>query len=83
GQTLLEAKNNRGKAAKLLADVDIQAVTINIALDAAFFAQLPANWRYRPRVVKLTTRNFAGLSPFSNFIMGKMRGNPWGAAVTR
>lgn len=83
GNTLSETKLHRAQAAKLLADVDIQAVAVNIALDATFFAQLPANWRYRPRVVNLTSRNFAGLSPFSNFVMGKSVGNPWGDAVTR
>lgn len=54
-----------------------------IANDATFFAQLPANWQYRPRVAGLTSLNFASFAPFHNFLIGKRDGNPWGAAVTR
>lgn len=49
--------------------------------EAAWFAQLPGNWDLRPREAKLTSRNFAGLSPFHNFEEGKRSGNPWGEAV--
>ncbi len=55
--------------------------TIDIVPEAAWFAQLPGNWDLRPREAKLTSRNFAGLSPFHNFETGKRIGNPWGEAV--
>ncbi len=55
---------------------------IDVVPEAAWFAQLPGNWDLRPREAKLTSRNFAGLSPFHNFEFGKRRGNPWGEAVT-
>ncbi len=55
---------------------------IDIVPEAAWFAQLPGNWDLRPREAKLTSRNFAGLSPFHNFEFGKRDGNPWGEAVT-
>lgn len=54
---------------------------IDIVPEAAWFAQLPGNWEMRPREAKLTSRNFAGLSPFHNFESGKRNGNPWGEAV--
>ncbi len=54
---------------------------IDIVPEAAWFAQLPGNWDLRPREAKLTSRNFAGLSPFHNFATGKRMGNPWGEAV--
>ncbi len=54
---------------------------IDVVPEAAWFAQLPGNWNLRPRAAMLTSRNFAGLSPFHNFATGKRTGNPWGEAV--
>jgi type IV secretion system protein VirB4 len=54
---------------------------VDVVPEAAWFAQLPGNWRLRPREAKLTSRNFAGLSPLHNFESGKRDGNPWGEAV--
>ena len=54
---------------------------IDVVPEAAWFAQLPGNWNLRPREAKLTSRNFAGLSPLHNFEFGKRDGNPWGEAV--
>ncbi len=56
-------------------------VKVAVATEAGFYAQLPANWRFRPRVARLTTQNFAGLAPFHSFPQGKRDGNPWGEAV--
>lgn len=54
---------------------------VDVVPEACWFAQLPGNWDLRPREAKLTSRNFAGLSPFHNFEVGKREGNPWGQAV--
>ncbi len=54
---------------------------VDVVPEAAWFAQLPGNWHLRPREAKLTSRNFAGLSPLHNFESGKRDGNPWGEAV--
>ncbi|WP_419209757.1 VirB4 family type IV secretion/conjugal transfer ATPase (plasmid) [Photobacterium leiognathi subsp. mandapamensis] len=76
-------KQHLSSAQKILSDVDMLSAPITIATDAAFFAQLPANWIYRPRVAGMTSRNFASFAPFHNFLIGKKDGNPWGQAVTR
>ncbi|WP_337913644.1 VirB4 family type IV secretion/conjugal transfer ATPase [Vibrio cholerae] len=83
GESVEAVKQYRSHAQKLLSDKDIMAVPTKIANDATFFAQLPANWQYRPRVAGLTSLNFASFAPFHNFLIGKRDGNPWGAAVTR
>jgi type IV secretion system protein VirB4 len=70
------------KARTQLADAGFQTALIDLVADAAWFAQLPANWRYRPREAKLTSRNFCGLSSLHNFATGKRDGNPWGEAIT-
>lgn len=78
-----KVKRHQASAKTILDKLDIISSPITIAADAAFFAQLPANWQYRPRVAGLTSRNFAALSPFWNFMTGKPTGNPWGNAVIR
>lgn len=63
-------------------DVGIVPKPVGLAIEAAFWAQLPANWRYRPRPAVITSQNFLSFSSFHNFISGKPTGNPWGEAVT-
>ena len=54
----------------------------DLAVAPAFYAQLPANWRFRTRLANLSSLNFLGLSPLHNFASGKQSGNPWGECVT-
>ncbi len=82
GDTVEEVVANRTSAMAIIQDLGFIAALINTATDAAFYAQLPCNFRYRPRVAGLTSKNFASFSPFHNFATGKRDGNPWGQAVT-
>lgn len=54
----------------------------DLALEAAYWAQLPGNFKYRPRPAPISSRNFAGLIAMHNFPHGKATGNQWGPAVT-
>lgn len=65
-----------------LADLGIVGVREDIALEPAFWAQFPANFRYIARRGLVSTRNFAGLASLHNFPVGKPSGNHWGDAVT-
>lgn len=53
----------------------------DLGLEAAFWAQLPGNTRFRARSGAITSKNFAALSPFRGYPTGKKDGNAWGAAV--
>lgn len=53
----------------------------DLGLEAAWWAQLPGNFRYRARSGAITSRNFAALSPFHSYPFGQKDGNEWGAAV--
>ena len=77
-----EVSKHVAKARTQLADAGFQTALIDLVADAAWFAQLPGNWRYRPREAMLTSRNFCGLSSLHNFATGKRDGNPWGEAIT-
>ena len=82
GDTVEAARRYTASSMTVLRDRGFLPALVTTASDAAYFAQLPANWAYRPRLAVLTSRNFAGLSSFHNFFAGKRDGNPWGPAVT-
>jgi len=63
-------------------DTGIVVAREDLALEAAFWGQLPANFLARPRRAPITSRNFAGLSPLHNFPVGRPSGNHWGEALT-
>lgn len=64
-----------------LSNAGFVAVKEDLAVAPAFYAQLPGNWRYRPRLANLSSLNFIGLSPLHNFAGGKPARNPWGPCI--
>ncbi len=60
----------------------LQMAPVDLVADAAWFAQMPGNWQWRPRDAKLSSRAFAALASCHNFARGKRDGNPWGQALT-
>ena len=65
-----------------LADTGMTVAREDLALEAAFWAQLPGNFPMRPRKAPITSRNFAGMVPFHNYPAGRATGNHWGEALT-
>jgi type IV secretion system protein VirB4 len=59
----------------------LQMSPVDLVADAAWFAQMPGNWQWRPRAAKLSSRAFAALASGHNFARGKRDGNPWGEAL--
>ncbi|WP_413814202.1 VirB4 family type IV secretion/conjugal transfer ATPase [Aureimonas sp. Leaf427] len=53
----------------------------DLGLDAAWWAQLPGNFRFRARSGAITSRNFAAFAPFHGYPTGTADGNEWGPAV--
>ncbi len=66
----------------VLADLGVVAVREDIALEPAFWAQFPGNFRYIARKGLVSTTNFAEFASLHNFPVGRIRGNHWGDAVT-
>ena len=64
-----------------LADTGMLVAREDLALEAAFWAQLPGNFPLRPRKAPITSRNFAAMAPFHNYPAGRASGNHWGAAL--
>jgi type IV secretion system protein VirB4 len=64
-----------------LADAGLVSVREDLALEAAFWAQFPGNFRRRVRPAAITSRNFAALAPFHTHPAGRASGNHWGDAV--
>lgn len=80
----LKTLNDRVASARaLLADHTGMAVgREDLALEAAFWAQLPGNFALRPRKAPISSRNFAAFAGFHNFPSGRASGNHWGEALT-
>jgi type IV secretion system protein VirB4 len=82
GDTPAEVDDGIAEVQAALADLGIIAVREEIALEPAFWAQFPGNFKYIARRGLVSTGNFAGLASGHNFPIGKARGNHWGDAVT-
>ena len=65
-----------------LADTGMLVAREDLALEAAFWAQLPGNFPFRPRKAPITSRNFAAMAPFHNYPTGRAHGNHWGDALS-
>jgi type IV secretion system protein VirB4 len=82
GDSVERVKAARSAAIDALNALGFLGVPLDLVPDHAYAAQLPGNWRSRPRVASLSSRNFTGLSALHNFANGKRDRNPWGEAVT-
>ncbi|MDE2293926.1 MAG: VirB4 family type IV secretion/conjugal transfer ATPase [Gammaproteobacteria bacterium] len=80
----LKALNDRVAAARsLLADTGTVTAREDLALEAAFWAQLPGNFALRPRKAPITSRNFAAMASFHGYPVGRAHDNLWGDALIR
>jgi type IV secretion system protein VirB4 len=68
-------------ARAMLADTGMTTAREDLALEAAFWAQLPAAFSFRPRKAPITSRNFCAKAAFHNFPCGRATGNHWGDAL--
>jgi type IV secretion system protein VirB4 len=82
GSELAELDQKVAEVSAALADLGIVGVREEIALEPAFWAQFPGNFKYIGRRGLVSTANFAGLASGHNFAVGKRNGNHWGEAVT-
>ena len=71
----------RRPSARSAKSSSLQMAPVDLVADAAWFAQMPGNWQWRPRDAKLSSRAFAALASGHNFARGKRDGNPWGEAL--
>ncbi|MBV7266261.1 VirB4 family type IV secretion/conjugal transfer ATPase [Erythrobacter ani] len=79
---LASLENHVAEVIALLADLGINGVREDIALEPTYWAQFPGNFRYIGRRGLVSTTNFAGLASLHNFPVGQASGNHWGEAVT-
>lgn len=78
---LRELNNNVALAKTILGDTGMTVAREDLAIEAAFWAQLPGNFAMRPRLSPITSRNFSAMAPFHNFPVGRATGNHWGDAM--
>jgi type IV secretion system protein VirB4 len=71
-----------GLARRILSETNMAVAREDLALEAAYWGQLPGNFRRRLRKAPITSRNFAAMAPWHNYPVGRARGNHWGDALT-
>ena len=54
----------------------------DLALEAAYWGQLPGYFSRRLRKSAITSRNFTAMAPFHNYPVGRARHNHWGDALS-
>ncbi len=81
-QRLKSLNDSVALARSLLADTGMLVAREDLALEAAFWSQLPGNFALRPRKAPITSRNFAAMAPLHNYAAGRASGNHWGDALT-
>ncbi|MBK9665012.1 MAG: VirB4 family type IV secretion/conjugal transfer ATPase [Gammaproteobacteria bacterium] len=80
-QRLKSLNDDVALARAILADTGMTTAREDLALEAAFWAQLPACFPMRPRKAPITSRNFCAMAPLHNFPAGRPTGNHWGDAL--
>lgn len=81
GQRVRDLNERIALARPMLTDAGLLVAREDLALEAAFWAQLPGNFSRRPRTAVITTRNFAGMAPLHGHPTGRLHGNHWGDAL--
>jgi type IV secretion system protein VirB4 len=81
GDTPKALADHMSKGRALLADSGLVVAREDLALEAAFWAQFPGNFKLRSRPAAINSKNFAALAPFHTHPAGKASGNHWGPAV--
>lgn len=81
GANIKQVNDHVGRARTALADSGIVVSREDAALEAAFWAQLPGNLAWRPRVATINSRNFSAAAPLHNYPTGRLDGNHWGPAL--
>ena len=82
GMRLKRLNDDTAAARTLLAETGMLVAREDLALEAAFWAQLPGYFAMRPRKAPITSRNFGAMAPFHNYPLGRPRGNHWGDALS-
>lgn len=82
GETADTVRDRSAAVVARLVDSGIIGKPVDLALEAAWWAQLPGNWSWRPRPVPVTSLNWLCCASLHNYVSGKPTGNPWGPALT-
>lgn len=78
---LRELNANVAWARTVLGDTGMTVAREDLALEAAFWAQLPGNFAHRTRLSPITSRNIAAMAPYHNYPVGRATDNHWGDAM--
>ena len=79
GDSVADAGRRAAQAIGAIGEASsLQMSPVDLVADAAWFAQMPGNWQWRPRDAKLSSRAFAALASGHNFGPWQARRQPLG-----
>lgn len=81
GSSEVSTRRAAQDAAEKMKEAGFLPYISTLALPGAYFAMLPGNSKYSPRVARLTSLNFAHLAAFHSLEAGRRDGTPWGEAL--
>ena len=82
GDTLAEAGRRAAQAIGAVGESSsLQMGPVDLIADAAWFAQMPANWQWRPREAKLSSRAFRGAGQRTQLRERQARRQPLGRSA--
>jgi type IV secretion system protein VirB4 len=67
---------------KVVQNQGIVSVREDMNMEAAFWAQMPANFEFIARAPVISSANYVGFASFHNYAVGKRDGNHWGPAIS-
>jgi type IV secretion system protein VirB4 len=82
GHRLRALNESVALARTMLADTGMTVAREDLALEAAYWGQLPGYFPMRARKAPISSRNFAAMAAFHNYPAGRATGNHWGDALT-
>lgn len=74
--------DNVADAVETLGGTGMTPAREDLAIVAAYWAQFPGQFKDRPRVSGINSKNFSGFAPMHNFPAGRLTNNHWGDALT-
>ena len=81
GDAPRDLNDNISLARAALSESGMVAAREDLASEAAYWSQLPGNFKWRPRPAAISSRNYAALAPFHTYPSGQASGNHWGQAI--
>lgn len=78
-----QLKNRVSTTIQAIGSMNCLATREDLALNSQLFAMLPGNFKYRPRITPISSKNFSSFFPMHTVPTGRWNKKHWGDTVTQ